>query len=184
MSGMRNISDYESWGCLSSEGPEVPDILEAYKGTSIVSWYGNIERQIVKMIDKYDNTRNYVYADKLREFLKTWRENEITGSISRTQLVPLKAATAQLAVDKWKLDDYFSNLRDQVRKLIASEEELPRVDEPPQRPMGGRAPSSDFGAQKEPPEGQPPPQEPMGGPAPAGPENAPPPPDEEIEKEK
>lgn len=138
---------------------------EAYSGTSIVQWYGNIERQLARMLDENESTRNYVYADKLRQFLKTWRDNEVTGSLNRDTLMILKTACEQLAVDAWNLDDYFSNLRDQLRKLLASEEELPRGDGEPDGKMtgpGGGSPggslpplSPEFGPEKEMPVGGP-----------------------------
>ena len=141
---------------------------EAYTGTGIVQWYGNIERQLTRMLEENEASRNFVYADKLRQFIKTWRENEVTGSLNRDTLQILKTATEQLAVDSWNLANYFSNLRDQLRKLLASEEELPRggdeLDDKMGGPgggggmgggMGGLPPMSpEFGPEKEMPGGE------------------------------
>ena len=171
-----NYHDYESYGVLS-ELPEQVELLEAFSGQSIVAWYGNIERQIGSMIQRYEAGRNFQYADKLRAFLTTWRDNVITGSINREVLDPIQSAANMLSVDGWKLSNYFSNLRDQVRKLVASEEELPRTGEPVQpsapsgAPMGGMpagGPPADFGPEATPP-GQPgaPEQPPAPGQAPA-----------------
>lgn len=117
--------DYES---LSTRQPwrTKPILCEVYSGEAIVAWSGNIERQISSMLDEQEASKNYVYADKLREFLRVWRSNEITGSLNRETLDVLKTACEMLAVDSWNLKNYFSVLRDQMRKLIASEEQLPR----------------------------------------------------------
>jgi len=147
--------DYESWGAADS-AQEVPYMLESYKGSSIVSWQGNIERQIADMVEKYTANRNFPYQDKLRQFLQIWRKYPISGSINRETLDPLESAADILAVDNWKLSNFFSNLRDQIRRLVASEEELPRPtgDEEPAPGSGGgsmAAPPSTFGPQKEQP---------------------------------
>ena len=120
---MNTVHDYESLQYLG-----VRYMPEAWSGVAIVQWYGNIERQITRMLEEQEGARNFPYADKLREFLKIWRENEITGSLNRENLEVLKTAADILAVDAWNLNNYFSNLRDQLRKLLASEEQLPRVD--------------------------------------------------------
>ena len=112
--------DYESFGCLDFNQRD-PILLEAYSGTAIVQWYGNIERQLGRLLDDAEKGRNWPYADKVREFLRIWRDNEITGSLNRETLDILKSAADVLAVDSWNLKNYFSNLRDQLRKLIASE---------------------------------------------------------------
>lgn len=120
---MKTLHDYESFQFVGNQ-----QLLEAWSGVSIVQWAGNIERQLTRMLEEQEGSRNFPYADKLREFLKIWRNNEITGSLNREVLEVLKSATDMLAVDAWNLNNYFSNLRDQLRKLLASEEQLPRVD--------------------------------------------------------
>lgn len=130
---MRTFHSYEDM----AQGQPTGYIAEAYTGTGIVQWYGNIERQLTRMLEENEASRNFVYADKLRQFIKSWRENEISGSLNRDTLVILKTATEQLAVDSWNLANYFSNLRDQLRKLLASEEQLPRGDDQVDDKMGG-----------------------------------------------
>jgi hypothetical protein len=162
------ITDYESMGVGPSVATLIPlperpsgrlagmQIFEAYAGTAVVSWYGNIERQIIGMENEYRNANNTDYADKLHQFLMTWRDNPLTGSINIETLQVLEAAAAQNAVDPWKLANYFSNLRDSLRKLIAAQEELPMV-EPDQQGGGANRrkakpqPPSDFGPTAEPP---------------------------------
>ena len=153
------FSDYESMGYLDL-GLRQPELMESYAGTSIVKWQGNIERQLVNLLNDAEKGRNYPYADKLREFIKIWRANEITGSINRETLEILKSATDILSVDQWNLAAYFSSLRDQIKVLVASEEQLPRgTEEPGNEPMagmggggGGPPMAPEFGAGKEPPE--------------------------------
>lgn len=156
--------DYESFAVLDFNRYE-PVLLEAYAGTAIVQWFGNIERQLGSMVDDAEKGKNWPYADKVREFLKIWRGNEITGSLNREEIDILKSASDILAVDSWSLKNFFSNLRDQLRKLIASEEQLPRdmdmdANDPTAGGGGGRgAPpmSPDFGPQDNAPgtDGQP-----------------------------
>lgn len=156
---MNTFHDYESMGCVNFN-QEGPALLEAFSGTAVVQWYGNIERQLGRLLGDAEKGRNYPYADKLRTFQKIWRDNEITGSMNRETLDVLKSSADVLGVDNWNLSNYFSNLRDQLRKLVASEEELPRdLDmnaNDPMRGMGGGgrgAPpmSNDFGPEDKPP---------------------------------
>jgi hypothetical protein len=157
---MSAFHDYESYAHLDFNQADCA-LLEAYSGTAIVQWYGNIERQLGRLLEDAEKGRNWPYADKIREFLRIWRDNEITGSLNRETLDILKSASDVLAVDSWNLKNYFSNLRDQLRKLIASEEELPRdldmnANDPMKGGGGGRgAPpmSPSFGPQDEPPGG-------------------------------
>jgi hypothetical protein len=147
--------DYESLGFLDWKLRH-PEIIEAFQGTAIVGWYGKIEGQLVNMLNDAEKGRNFTYADKLREFLKIWRANEITGSINRETLEILKGASDILSVDQWNFNAYFRSLRDQLKVLIASEEQLPRgMEEPGNEPMaggggGGGAPpmSPTFGAEE------------------------------------
>ena len=134
---MNTLHDYESMGHIRFDN-RVPDLLETYSGTVIVQWHGKIERQLVNMLADAEKGRNFTYADKVREFLKIWRSNEISGSINRETLETLKSASDMLSVDTWNLASYFSSLRDQLRVLIASEEELPRgVDMNQNDPFAG-----------------------------------------------
>lgn len=133
-----SLHSYEDWGSVSAANQVAkPEIMEAFSGTDIVAWYGRIEQQIDRMVEENETRRNHVYANKLREFLKQWRENEITGSMNMETVNALKAAAEILAVDSWDLKGYFSALRDSLRKLKASEEELPRVDMEQNEPQRG-----------------------------------------------
>ena len=156
-------SDYESMGFRDLRVHKPESLNEAFAGTAIVKWQGNIERQLVNLLGDAEKGRNYPYADKLREFLKIWRGNEITGSLNRETLEILKSASDILAVDQWDMSAYFSSLKDQLKVLIASEEQLPRgMEEPGNDPMagghgggGGGAPpmNPSFGAEDKPPGG-------------------------------
>lgn len=131
-----------------------------------MQWHDNIERQLTRMLEENEASRNYIYADKIREFLRLWRENVIEGSMNVDTIKPLEAAANMLAVDPWNLGNYFSNIRSQLRKLLASEEELPRVSTEPNDKMGGPgagAPggsmpplSPEFGPEKGEPGAEPP----------------------------
>ncbi|MGV0949093.1 MAG: hypothetical protein ACOYB3_00165 [Azonexus sp.] len=184
---MRTFHSYEDLASAQPTGY----LPEAYTGTAIVQWYGNIERQLTRMLEENEASRNFVYADKLRQFIKTWRENEVSGSLNRDTLVILKTATEQLSVDSWNLANYFSNLRDQLRKLLASEEQLPRggdeLDDKMGGPGGGAGGGSlppmspEFGPEKNMPGGMPgpagegdvPPEGEMPGPEEIGPDGKP-----------
>lgn len=151
----RALHSFEDWSIMASR--QTTYVPEAYSGTSIVQWYGNIERQLSRMLDENEAIRQYSYADKIREFLKIWRTNEITGSLNRETIEVLNSAAQVLAVDTWNLADYFSNLRDQLRKLLASQEELPTVPMDNNDMRGGGGPGRggmpplrpEFGTEKE-----------------------------------
>jgi len=139
-----------------------PEILEGFSGVKIVQWFGQIERQMQNMLKEQEAASNWPYADKIRTYLKTWRSNEITGSINRETLEVLQSPLELMAVDDWSLANYFSNLRDRLRTLIASEEELPRDldgagEEPMRGSSGGRgAPpmGNSFGPEEDAPPGE------------------------------
>lgn len=159
---MSHYHDYESLAWLDFKLYRPVELTEAYSGTAVVGWYGKIERQLVNLLRDAVSGQNYPYSDKIREFLKTWRENQITGSINRETLKSLEAPARQLAVDNWNLSDYFSSLKDQLNILIASEEQLPRgMEEPGNEPLpgggggggGGPPMSPSFGAEDEAPGG-------------------------------
>lgn len=131
-----NVHDYESQAAYGNRLTQY--IAEVYAGTDIVGWWGQIERQLVRMVDDAEKGRNWPYANKVRKYLDIWRDNEITGSMNRETIEVLKSGTEVLAVDSWNLANYFSTLRDQLRKLIASEEQLPRdMDMDANNPMSG-----------------------------------------------
>jgi hypothetical protein len=155
---MKTYHDYESLGTLRTLENVLPPLLEAFSGQAIVSWYGTIENQLQQKLDDQEAARNFENADRIRAFLNTWRDNEITGSINIDELEPLKAAAEQQSSAKWPLRNYFSSLLNQLRRLIASEEELPRgIDTNQLDPMAGGlgrgAPpmSPDFGPEEDAP---------------------------------
>lgn len=157
---MNTFHDYESMGYLDLSTRRA-ELVEAFAGTAVVGWHGKIERQLVNLLADSEKGRNYTYADKIREFLKIWRANEITGSINRETLEILKSAADILSVDTWNLAAYFGSLKDQLKVLIASEEQLPRgAEDTGNEPFaggggGGGAPpmSPDFGPEEEAPGG-------------------------------
>lgn len=101
-------------------------VCEAWTGTDIVGWYGGIERQIEAMVRTYDLAHNFEYVTMLEQFLKTWRAHELTGSINMDDVNVLLAAASQLSTVDWSQQNYFSNLRDSLRRIKAGEEQLPR----------------------------------------------------------
>jgi len=159
---MNSFYDYETLGYLNFRLAGAAPLNESFAGTAIVGWHGKIEGQLVNLLNDTEKGRNYPYADKLREFLKIWRANEITGSINRETIEILKSAADILSVDQWDFNNYFRSLKDQLRILIASEEQLPRgMEAPGNEPMvggggGGGAPpmSPAFGAEEKPPGGE------------------------------
>jgi hypothetical protein len=160
------IRDYESFEYWP-RGTK-PVLLEVYSGQEIVGWHGRIERQIMDDIEEYEAARNPGYADKLRAFLQIWRQHPLTGSINVETVDSLLSATEFAAVDPWKMQKYFSNLRDQLRMLKASVEELP-VDAfsaahsgptPPMGPPPGAPPEEPAPAEEKPEAPGAPPEEP------------------------
>lgn len=167
---MTGFNSYEDWAAGHQHfGAVTPaPVLEYLSGKDMVGWHGRIEQQLVDKVEQQEASRNFEYADKLRAFLGLWRQHAITGSINREPVEALEAASQVLAVDDWSLSNYFRNLRDSLRQVIASIEELPYDEltgpgeEPPQR-QGAGAPPGQFGPEKEEPEGEPKPGE-AGGP--------------------
>lgn len=146
----------------SAQQDSTPALLESYGGASIVSWYDSIDRQIDGMVGKYEERHMHDIADRLRTFLTTWKGHEITGSVNREDIEPLKTATEQLASDNWKLKVYFQNLRGQLRTLEASLEELPTTAFPtPEPAQFPTTPPAAYGPRDQTPPG-------AGGPSPAG----------------
>jgi hypothetical protein len=162
---MKTCHDYESMALLGERervtalSREVPPYLgEVLSGPQVVSWYSMIEDFLQRKLDDQEAARNHENADRLRAFLNTWRDNELTGSISIDSLKPLKAAAEQQAAVKSPLRPIFSSLLRNLRKLVADEEALPRgIDTDAVDPMSGGlgsgAPpmSPDFGPEDEAP---------------------------------
>ena len=143
---MKTVHDYESLWRIHSPAVQ----CEAFRGVDVVRWHSQVERSLVDFIEKYEGARNAPYVDKLRVFLKQWRDNRLDGSINRETIELLLKPAEILAVDKWNLDRFFMGVRDGLYVLIASEEELPRLPAENSRPApkaaGGRL--SDFGPEK------------------------------------
>lgn len=125
---------------------------EVYSGESLVRWHGSIERQLQSMLTLYERAKNHSYTDKLRAMLTVWRRYPLTGSINTEDVQALESAVEVLAVDSWQLNNYFSNLRDSLRSITASEEELPRMPDAPElsrkpsaKNLGAEVPSQ-FGS--------------------------------------
>ena len=118
---------YESLAYLAETSRIMP-MVEVYSGEGIVGWHGNIERQMDRARTTYEAAKNQPYVDKLTAYLTTWRAHPLTGSINAEDINVLLAGADILAQDNWNLKNYFSNLRDSLRRLKASEEELPRGD--------------------------------------------------------
>jgi hypothetical protein len=102
-----------------------PPVLEGYRGTDVVGWYGQIERQLVNMVQRFQTSRNYEAKAQAQVALDTWRENELTGSINTDTVKTLIAMAETLSVVNWNESNYFAGLRDSLRRLRASQEELP-----------------------------------------------------------
>lgn len=145
------MRDYDSIAYML-ESSRNWSITEVYSGEGIVGWHGNIERQLDRMLTTYEAARNQPYSDKLSAILKIWRNNPMSGSINVEDIEKLLGGIEVLAVDNWHLQNYFSNLRDQLRRLKASEEEMPRGDSggmagtKPRMGSIGKELASDFGS--------------------------------------
>lgn len=156
------FTDYESLGTVTFAGRK-PPLLEAFRGSDIVDWYGRIEQSLINLLNDAEKANNHTYAERLRAYLETWREFPIDGSLNRETIDVLIAATKQWARESWDLQSYFLSLQTRLRQLVASEEELPRdIDLNQNEPAmgggrgggGGMPPMSpSFGPEKEGPEG-------------------------------
>lgn len=135
---MNTTHDFESLGYVNWNRLQPGDVLlEAYSGTAVVGWYGKIERQLMSLLADAEKSRNFPFSEKLRGYLKVWRDHELTGSINVEDLAPLESAADMLARDTWTLSSYFGSLRDNLRILKASEEQLPRGQDMGNEPLAG-----------------------------------------------
>lgn len=155
------IHDYESLGWVRFHD-RMPPVMEAFRGSDIVDWHGRIEQSLVNLLNDADKASNFTYANRIRAFLETWRENPIDGSLNRETVATLSAAAKQWSREDWDLQSYFLSLHTKLRQLIASEEELPRdIDTSKNDPLmgshggaGGAPPMSpSFGPSEGEPEG-------------------------------
>jgi hypothetical protein len=152
---------YETLAWHEARSVKYPPVLEAVRGTQVVEWYGRIERQLVDMVNRFQTTRNFANKAKAQEYLQTWRQNELTGSVNVDTINTLLSAASQLAVDEWGDSNYFASLRDKLRMLKAGQEELPPIGDEGDQPSGPRprsaassvspmGTSQDFGPEPEP----------------------------------
>lgn len=148
--------------------PRFPPVLEAFRGTQIVEWWGRIERQLVEMVNKFETTRDFESKAKAQTALDIWRRNQISGSINVETINALLSNAETLAVDKWNQSNYFAALRDSLRKLMAGQEELPPMPAEagggPRRGGGGGAPNKPIegGPDENPEDGEPEPSQDFG----------------------
>jgi hypothetical protein len=126
------MSDYfwETVAWAEATRVSAPPLLEAQRGTLVVEWYGRIERQLVDLVNRFQTTRNYDNKAKAQVYLEIWRNNQLTGSINVEAINALLGPAEVLATDTWSESNYFAALRDQLRKLKASQEELPPIGDP------------------------------------------------------
>jgi hypothetical protein len=118
------IQSYENLGHVDFNRHR-PLLLEVYAGKDIAQWWGNILRQLQDMKSKAEEVNNDDYATQLSRFIRTWTENEITGSMNIEDIRTLKTAAEWAGELPWNFKNYFTTLANQLRKLVASTEELP-----------------------------------------------------------
>jgi hypothetical protein len=148
---------------------------EAFSGGDIAVWQGNIERTLQDMMAKAKDADNGTYARLLNKFLGKWTANKITGSLNIETLRALEDSADWACELPWDLKNFFSALRDRLRKLIATVgEELPMLPaaKPNEPGAAGGGPSkrfnpatgtvSDFGAEEGEGELDQPPEEAVG----------------------
>lgn len=145
--------DYEYLGHLSSVQYS-PHILEAYAGADIVQWWGNILHQLGDMKTRAEETGNDEYVSLLARFIRTWNENELTGSVNAEDVKSLKTASEWAGALPWNFSNYFQALSNWLRRLQASIEQLPMTSSPPADSGGGGggmpAGNSSLDAEKDP----------------------------------
>lgn len=160
---------------IAAEPAHIERLGEAYRAADMVTWYGRIERQIADMLDAARDDNNEQSIDFLRTIHGKWVDHPIDANMNIEDLEALETAVAWPAKLEWQHKNYFSVLKDQLRRVIASTQELPTV------PGGGgkedrggptasasasatppeelEAPNQQFGAEETPGEGEQPPEE-------------------------
>jgi hypothetical protein len=133
------MRDYDSLAVMGAQLSHVtPCLLEVYSGGDLVVWQGNIERQLQAMAEKAANVGNRDYERLIKQFLAQWKENALTGSLNIDTLQKLKLSAEWAAEYPWTFNNYFSVLRDQLRKVIAvTGEELPVMPVQPEKNKKG-----------------------------------------------
>jgi hypothetical protein len=134
------IHDYDSLAIIGVQLECVtPCILETYAGGDVVMWQGAIERQITDMAEKASEIGNSTYERLLNKFLNQWKENELDGSLNIETLRILRQAADWASELPWNFKNYFSVLRDRLRKLIAvTGEQLPVMPPEDAKKGGGK----------------------------------------------
>lgn len=134
------IRDYEFLGHASMQVYQ-PAIIEAYAGADIVQWWGTILGQLRDMKERTEENGNEEYATRLAKFIRTWEENELTGSMNIESIRNLKTASEWAGAMDWNFANYFETLTNWLRRLTASIEQLPTTPPPKQssKPSGGGA---------------------------------------------
>jgi hypothetical protein len=127
---------YETLAWHEARRVSAPPILEAFRGTQVVEWWGRIERQLIDKVNAFQTSRDFDSKAKAQAYLEIWRANELTGSINVDAVNALLGPAQVLAVDNWGESNYFAKLRDSLRQLKASQEELPPLGD---EDMGGPA---------------------------------------------
>jgi hypothetical protein len=139
------IQSYENLGFIDYNRYK-PLLLEVYAGKDIAQWWGNILRQLQDMKGKAEEVNNDDYASQLSRFIRTWTENEITGSMNIEDIRTLKTAAEWAGELPWNFKNYFMTLANQLRKLVASTEELPMTPQGSNEPdVSGAAPAPSAG---------------------------------------
>ena len=133
---------WETIAWYEARTPSAPPLLEAFRGTEVVEWWGRIERQLVDMVNRFETSRDFESKAKAQTALDIWRKNQISGSLNVETINTLLASTEILAVDRWNQSNYFAALRDNLRKLVAGQEELPPM---PDETGGMKGPGSGGG---------------------------------------
>lgn len=149
-----SFRDYETLGLIGDQLQHArPCVLETYAGADIVAWWGTILNQLENMKTRSEEGGNDEYVTLLGRFLRTWNENELTGSVNAEDVKALKTAAEWAGTLPWNFSNYFRSLTNWLRKLQASLEQLPMTATPERDTGGGGgmpAGTSTFDAEKEP----------------------------------
>ena len=152
------------WRAQATRNLEVQSdrrLFEFYDGEDLTDWQ---ERKI--RIQLYNLARNFKeknadYAKSLERFIQVWEDpaNKLDGNTNIEAVNALIGAAGLEAAREWPLQNFFMNLEASLRRIISSENKLPRMpmgnDKPPagltaKKPLGVAVPSM-FGPEKEAP---------------------------------
>lgn len=165
---MRSYEDLMYRKPVASEPANIERLGEAYRAADMVTWYGRIERQITDMLDAARDDNNVQSIDFLNTVRGKWLDHPIDANMNIEDLEALETAVSWPAKIEWQHKKYFSVLKDQLRRVLASTQELPTV--PMDQGKGGKgqpggarasasvknfeAPSQQFGQEEVPGEGE------------------------------